>query len=235
MEALSYIEWRNQHSVHEFPFVGSSEYFSNGIFADISVAAYGTTDVWLSSLSVGSDTLSGELATGLGHKMSFSSGISGIGGSRADILSLDGRSVGAISFCLGAEEQIKSTKKSSFVFEDSVAVDPSCVFVVGANCLSALSIGGQTYSGIINLIAGEGVTITGTGSKVAINAVGASPAHDPCCPDRVAVRTINGVAPERGRLLVRPSDTGQPQSPQDPRQLVRVTGASNGILIFLSN
>lgn len=234
MDAVINVEWRNQHSLQEFPFVGSSAYFPNGIFVDLAVAAYAAETVYLDSISIDEAQISGTLKTDTGETLSFSEAINDSSDASSEILASDGRSRGRVVFGLLAPSLIRSIGTKSMNFSVAVPVDPGCFIKLHEKQVASVEINGIKYRGIINFEAGDGVEIGGSGNEVSINATGKI-VLDPCCQEYDPVKTISGVAPVMGGIIIKPKDSGQPHATYDNKQLIRITSIANGISISLSN
>lgn len=243
MEALLNLEWKNQHSVQEFPFIGSSPYFPDGIFVDLSVLAYNSESIYLSSLLINQIDISGELTTSSGEIMSFSEPIQESQNGYAQVISSDGRVRGTIAFGDDSPNLIRSIGTKSITMSEDVKVSPSCLIGLHPKQVSSIVLNNQKYSGTIKLKGDEGVFISGTGNDVQINATGKIVVN-PCCeeyyPPLKAIEVLkNGesslVVPVNGGIIIRSSDSGQPHSVSDERQLIRVSSMKNGVSIYLAN
>lgn len=234
MEAISTLEWRNQHSCHEFPLIDSSSYIPDGIFVDIAVALYNSEKVFLNEISIDEKYISGSIKSDTGDTLSFSAEIAETSDAVVEALSTDGRSRGRIVFGHDAPKLIMSIGTKNLSLYGLVEVIQSCVISIHADQVSSVGVGNSKYRGIVNLVAGDGVQISGTGNDIIVNATGKM-VFDPCCEEYATVKTIANVSPGSDGILIRPKDTGQPHTPDDIRQLIRVTNTSNGITISLSN
>ena len=234
MEALEYQEWRNQHAQQEFPFVGSSPYFPDGIIVDMSIACYGSANLSISSLVVVGGSLVGSIQSDNGASYSFTQTTFNASNSNAPVITSGGNTVGTVVFGPNASDlipQISPTSKSM----NSVTIESSCVFTFAINQVASLVIAKKNYSGIINLVEGEGVSIGGTGQNIVINAIGTNSNLDCCTESYIPLKSINSIAPINGALLVTVRDIGQPLSSADPMQLASVVSIKNGIEISLNN
>ena len=236
MESEEYIEWRNQHELQEFPFIGSSGYLPDDLFVDLSIACYGATSLWLSSLSVQGNLLKGLIKSSRGDSFYFSQTTFNASNSTATITSDSGRIVGSVVFGPSATDAVAFVNnRSNSITSGVVKIDPSCAFILNVNQVSSITIGRTPYSGVVKLVEGEGVEITGTGSNIVVNATGYNTIADCCVVDYTPLKSINGVAPVSGRLNIKARDIGQPLSTSDIQQLIRVRPISNGIEISLAN
>jgi len=236
METDIYTEWRNQHESQEFPFIGSSGYFPNNLFVDISIASYGSQSIWLSSLSQSGSVINGILKSDSGEVFSFSQTSFNSCNAAAPITSSRGKQVGTIVFGESAPSMVPFiTSSSSSIKDGTILVDPLCIFVFSPKQVSSIQIGRDVYSGVIKLVEGEGVTITGTGSNVVVNSIGGDNSPDCCLKTFQPLKSINSITTKNGNLFIRAQDVGQPASSTDVQQIIRINPIPNGIQISLSN
>ena len=235
MDALYYREWRDQHSQESFPFIGSEKYFPNEIFSDLSISVYGNPLVWLDSLSVESNIV-GSLSDGLGNSYSFSRPLFNASGANADIIDSSDNIRGKIVFGRQATEIIgQSSINEISPSPREILIVPSCIFSFNVRQVSGININGVTCRGVVNLIEGDGINITGDGSNIIVNAVGQKTFSDECCTESdIVLKTINNRPPINGSFFIQPRVIEQPTSLESPRQLIRVLNISNGLQISLS-
>lgn len=235
MDALYYREWRDQHSQESFPFIDSEEYFSNEIFSDLSISVYGTSLVWLESLSIESNIV-GILSDGLGNSYSFSHPLFNASGAHTNIIDSANNIRGKIVFGRQATEIVAQSSIGEISFlPRKVLVVPSCIFSFNLKQVSGIKINGVMCRGVVNFIEGGGVSITGEGSNIVINAVGQKTLSSDCCPESdIVLKTINNRSPINGSFFVKPRIIEQPTSSESPRQLIRVLSIEDGLQISLS-
>lgn len=236
MESIFYKEWRNQHSEQDFPFIGSSNYFPTGLIVDMSLAVFGVNTVYLSTLLITEYNISGTLTSSSGKIFTFSHPIISLSNSQASIINQSDRQMGRIIFGKYAPEIARKMGSGTLTLGEQVVVSPTCLFCFKSNQVSSITIGQTAYSGFMKWQASDGISISGTGNNVVINATGKQIDSECCVPwNEGPLKSINGIIPSDGKIIIRSADTGQPQNSYDPRQLIRVTSAENEITISLSN
>lgn len=235
MQAEEFIQWRNQHESQEFPFVGSSSYFTSSLIVDLSIAVFGVDVVWVSSMAVKASTISGVLTADGGLYWSFQSSTFGLSNSVALVVDPYGNPVGSVVFGPSASDAIFQIGNSVSIPSGVVIVDPCCIVTLSPNQVSSISINKKKYGGFVKLVEGEGISIGGSGNNVVINAIGNNSTADCCLLDYTPVKSINSTLPIAGGIVIRAKDVGQPLSTTDNMQLIKISPISNGIEISLAN
>ena len=220
--------------MQEFPFIGSKNFFPDGLFVDMSIAVYGSSTVYFNTLSIDSRIIYGSFLSDLGERFTFEEEISNSPNKSTDILSSSGRTVGKLVFGRDSIKSIRSIGTKVFSFSESVSVSPGCLFTVHKKMVSSIEVNSKKYRGIVNIVCGDGLNISGTGNEIIINATG-KPISDNCCNEYDTIKSINSIHPSDGNIIIRPKDTGQPSNFSDPRQLIRVLPITQGISISLAN
>jgi hypothetical protein len=235
MDALYYREWRDQHSQESFPFIGSEKHFSNQIFSDLSISIYGTSLVWLDSLSFKSSVV-GNFSDELGNSYFFSHPSFNASSAHTNIIDSSGTVRGKIVFGRQAAEIIDQSSIDEISFNPrEILIVPSCIFSFNSKQVSGININGTMCRGVVNFIEGEGISITGVGSNIIVNAVGQKTLSDDCCIESdIVLKTINNRLPINGSFFIQPRVVEQPTSSESPRQLIRVLGIDDGLQISLS-
>jgi hypothetical protein len=239
MEAISYKEWRDQNLDSSFPFVYNNSEIDNGIFIDASISVYGSTLVWLSSLSIKNNIINGELLTDKSVKFTFSS----LGAANSymllNVYNNEDKIIGNIM--LGDYFYETNKNKKSFYkkfIDKSLLINPTCLISHSFNQVSSIKFNsGKPIKGFISLHEGPGVEINGSINKLIIDSVGKdnSVTLDECCdPNQVILKKINGISPSEINLYIKQRDIGQPSNTLDKRQVIRVNQVQNGVKIELS-
>ena len=234
MDALYYRQWRDQHLEEDFPFIGSGQFFADNIFVDLSISTYGSVDVYLTNIQVGS-ALSGVLKDERENIYTFSHTLFNISSSSCDILDSRKSVRGKVIFGRNALDSINEISELNINIPYGVVrVVPSCIFTFNANQVSGIRIGNNIYRGDVNFIEGDGVKITGSNNDIIINAVGKKTPNDCCIHSSIVLKTINSTSPINGQFYIKPRVIEQPVSSSSPRQLIRINPIDHGLELTLA-
>ena len=239
-------QWRNQGELSRFPFRETASLtdsagviLSDGFLVDaqIFLPSYLATPVYLASLTLTGDVVTGMIAAGDGTQFAgFTVPFKGINGAVVPLADPAGPDRGVLVFGKKASSSFLNLLNSTLSFNpDGTEFESSCIVEIPP-ILNGLQAGSGLACGKVALCEGAGIRLIKlSGTDIRIDAVGTPEDQAGCCNQTgTPLSGINGAVPDQyGNLRFGLEPFGVPSGPADIRQALRITPTLNGLQFSL--